>query len=851
MAANGLNSTYSCHCLNVRITHQPTSETAPQADKDFASVHCGDSGITISHVQATLRCRGRTVPDPHGQVPRSTRFVSLTCLICHKVVYRVNQVVSSEADGGEGPVIHSDDWAEQDVLMSATGWVEVSLSCLTGDAIAKASASASHSKALDIVVPSGDPTWTFPTVSSVSPPSSMSEVPTGHLPPLPPLFAPPPFTPSHPVFQHFRSLAHIESARAREVAEEYLNRVAQEKAAELQVKEAELKREVEVLWSRYKEGIDELQQGSGTPVRPASSMARRRSSVQKAAGAGHGNGATDDPSVSVRINDFVPAPSVPARMTSPTSSHQVTSALSASLATSSFHHPGDRGTITRNEGVSARSPPSSVAPSSPGRSSTTRVVSPSIASSRTMTMEAFNVEASIRDAHRRNMDESKDIATSYRYVHDLETQMAERQRASSSTQEAGPSSAGTTEIVSPAVVPRGRSPRGTKSSIKKGKEKENERLVTPTKDQDTEPADKASTSTKVTTPKDKRKVTFDVKPDVAIIDKAADGEREKAATEEAAIFDMEGEDNPEQPDLAEGPTPLTNGKSPTAITPQVTTPPRRRRPRLQDTYGLPSSLSSLRPSSLPNIQSLRSPITRRVESDRPRAQVLKDALKEKARTNGDKGDDEPLSPESREAHILSLVAASVPSHRSAWKKDSKAWQVFIERRGRRSLDLGPVSIEEEEESDGVPQHDSARLGRHMDDFDDDDDELFNGHTMSRDDLSLTERSTVASSLPIPILRNIPSALLQPKTSLTDRPGLLVPVLRTSSSAVRRQVYAQRDRSRQIDPGAFELDDAVDEEEQDDREPDPQVGSLAAKRALQILEAADGVPSEGMWRSLAA
>lgn len=135
------------------------------------------------------------------------------------------------------------------------------------------------------------------------------------------------------------------------------------------------------------------------------------------------------------------------------------------------------------------------------------------------------------------MDESKDIATSYRYVHDLETQMAERQRASSSTQEAGPSSAGTTEIVSPAVVPRGRSPRGTKSSIKKGKEKENERLVTPTKDQDTEPADKASTSTKVTTPKDKRKVTFDVKPDVAIIDKAADGEREKAATEEGQYLD--------------------------------------------------------------------------------------------------------------------------------------------------------------------------------------------------------------------------------------------------------------------------------------------------------------------------
>ena len=202
----------------------------------------------------------------------------------------------------------------------------------------------------------------------------------------------------------------------------------------------------------------------------------------------------------------------------------------------------------------------------------------------------------------------------------------------------------------------------------------------------------------------------------------------------AAIFDMEGEDNPEQPGLADSPTALTNGKSPTTTTPttpSVTSPPRRRRPRLQDTYGLPSSLSSLRPSSMPNIQSLRAPVTRRVESDRPRSHVSKDALREKARTNGDKGDEEPLSPDSREAHILSLVAASVPSHRSAWKKDSKAWQVFVERRDRRSLELGPVSIEEEDESDEIPRHDSARLGRHMDEFDDDDDEPFNGHTMSK------------------------------------------------------------------------------------------------------------------------
>ncbi|KZT72533.1 hypothetical protein DAEQUDRAFT_722686 [Daedalea quercina L-15889] len=740
--------------------------------------------------------------------------------------------------------------------MSASGWVEVSKTCLTRDAIAQTEASGSFSNVFGVVIPSGDPTWTFPTPSSASPPSSTSEVPRGYLPPMPPLFAPPPFTPSHPVFQQFKSLAISESERARKAAEEYLIKVAQEKAAELRALEVELKREVEVVWGRFKEGIDKVQQESSSSGRPTSVMARRRSSAQKGAGASHGNGATDDPSVSVRINNFVPAKTVPARMTSPTASIQVTSALSASLATSAFHYPGDQDS-TRNEGVPSRSPSSSAAPSSPGRSSMTRVVSPSTASSRTATMMTFDAEASIRDAHRRNMDESKDIATSYKYVLDLEAQMAEHRRASSSTQDAGPSSAGTADTVSPAVAPRGRSPRGNRSSIKKGKEKENERPATPTRDQESQASENVDGHAKESSPKGKRKVTFDIKPDVAIIDnETADSEREKDATEDAAIFDMEDEDNPEQASLPPSPTAFINGKSTTTPPPQVTSPPRRRRPHLQDSYGLPSSLSSLRPSSLPNVQNTRPPITRRTESDRPRdSQSAKDVSGkgEERHTNGDNvGDDEPLSPDSREAHILSLVAASVPSHRSAWKKDSRAWQVFVERRGRRSMDLGPVSIEEEEESDSTVQHDTARLGRHMDEFSDDDGELFNGHTMSRDDRNLTAHNTVASSLPIPIMRNLPGAPLQPKTSLTDRPGLLVPVLRTPSSvAARRLVYAERDRNRHIDPGAFELDDAGDDEEDDNAVPDPQVGSLAAKRALQILEAAGGVPSEGMWRSLAA
>lgn len=88
--------------------------------------------------------------------------------------------------------------------------------------------------------------------------------------------------------------------------------------------------------------------------------------------------------------------------------------------------------------------------------------------------------------------------------------------------------------------------------------------------------------------------------------------------------------------------------------------------------------------------------------------------------SGDKaGDEVPLSPDSQEAHVLNLVAASVPSHRSAWKRDSRAWQLYVERQGRRGRELGPVSIEEEEESDNTTQSDVPRLGRRTEEFDDD------------------------------------------------------------------------------------------------------------------------------------
>ena len=119
------------------------------------------------------------------------------------------------------------------------------------------------------------------------------------------------------------------------------------------------------------------------------------------------------------------------------------------------------------------------------------------------------------------MDESIDMATSLRYQSVLAVELAaqlERGRPQDPRREpeeelSEPSESSEAPIASGSVIPaRGRSPRTGKSAIKKPKTNGN----TPS------PSTKRSTSgegdkTKETPTKGKRKVTFDVKPDVAII----------------------------------------------------------------------------------------------------------------------------------------------------------------------------------------------------------------------------------------------------------------------------------------------------------------------------------------------
>ena len=71
------------------------------------------------------------------------------------------------------------------------------------------------------------------------------------------------------------------------------------------------------------------------------------------------------------------------------------------------------------------------------------------------------------------------------------------------------------------------------------------------------------------------------------------------------------------------------------------------------------------------------------------------------------------------------------------------------------------------------------------------------------------------------------------------------------------MYAERDRTRSVDPGLSDLlEDDEEESEVDNAEENARIDALLAttrgrRRALKILQAANQLPEAGMWRSLAS
>ena len=305
----------------------------------------------------------------------------------------------------------------------------------------------------------------------------------------------------------------------RDEAEEYLRKVVQDKVAELEAEEFKLKQQVELLWVSYKQNISESA-STANGYRGTSGAAKSHQSTPSrtrivSPGPGHVNGT----SASVRIREFVPLPNVPRRPSGVISPPQH-SALSSSLATTNFHHPRAQSESHARQSSTGGSSPPPYSPSqgsgSPSRHSATGAASLATASSRTLNVAPDTVALSIRDAHRRNMDENLDTATSYRYQTDLRAEMeAEMERGRALQREVEPASPAEPPAASGSTAPpRGRSPRTSKSAIKKPK----------ANGDSASPSTKRSTSgegDKETPTKGKRKVTFDVRPDVAIISPGA------------------------------------------------------------------------------------------------------------------------------------------------------------------------------------------------------------------------------------------------------------------------------------------------------------------------------------------
>lgn len=58
------------------------------------------------------------------------RHTSLICLICRTSVYRVLQLIPPDLDVGEGLVLPTEEWVEQEILRSGSGWIELAKQCL-------------------------------------------------------------------------------------------------------------------------------------------------------------------------------------------------------------------------------------------------------------------------------------------------------------------------------------------------------------------------------------------------------------------------------------------------------------------------------------------------------------------------------------------------------------------------------------------------------------------------------------------------------------------------------------------------------------------------------------------------
>lgn len=305
------------------------------------------------------------------------------------------------------------------------------------------------------------------------------------------------------------------------------------------------------------------------------------------------------------------------------------------------------------------------------------------------------------------------------------------------------------------------------------------------------------------------------------------------------------------------------GKATLQLVEQPFVPVRPRRQRPQNVDNLSTSFSGLRPASLP-IPSLVRPSRNSLGLSTPTLSLPRSSLPSQPASSVEdipnsqmENSDEFRAP-APDPKMLELLAANTPSHRGAWKQESKAWQTFVKRRSER-YDSEAI-LEEGEDDAGTDASGFAIpdvLPKHLQKPGED------CPSIESANFTLIFLAVIAGSLPVSMKLPKPReelslASYQP-TTLTKQTSVTSPThKKQSSAAIRKAVYAERDRSRTLDPGPLDfasVNDEDEEEEDIDDEPesapaDVALGERGRRVALKILKARSEIPDSGMWRSLA-
>lgn len=292
-----------------------------------------------------------------------------------------------------------------------------------------------------------------------------------YLPEMKPVFLPPPFTPSNQVFVHLADVANKQSLALRSEAEERIRNFIKAEAAGILEKEKTLRGQVLCFWKEFKQHLGELQ------LDMKNRKARSPTRLGDHTGTNGPVSAHGIPS-SLAIRSFAPAPM--SSVHHPVSPPQPRiSALSASIATSTFHYPKE----SRRLSSEIRRP-------SPDSNDDLT----SISSTLDLYTAGHGEEANVLQ-FRRTINEDINTQASYRYFVNLEEDMerSKRNKEVESKREKDDRDERVAPTASlPAEVDTQKS--DVNETVSHAKESQNE--TSPPRGRD----------------KGKRKVTFDVKP---------------------------------------------------------------------------------------------------------------------------------------------------------------------------------------------------------------------------------------------------------------------------------------------------------------------------------------------------